>query len=244
MSFSILLLSICYALNLNCLLQTVYIVGPFFSKTMLPIISTFWLKCLFHLHLIVITYEVGFTSAILLFVFGMFYVLFDLLFLCYCLLFSQIFSNISFLFPCYFYHIFSYFLNGFPGITVNIFLKTFIYFMYFIFGCIGSLLLRVGFSQLQRVGATLRCGSRASHCSGFSCCVAWAIGAQTSVVAARGLSSYGSRALECRLSSCVHGLSCSAACGIFLDRARTCVPCIGRQIFNHCTTREALQLTP
>ena len=35
-----------------------------------------------------------------------------------------------------------------------------------------------------------------------------------------------------------HGLSCSTACGIFPDRARTHVPCIGRQILNHCATRE------
>ena len=43
---------------------------------------------------------------------------------------------------------------------------------------------------------------RASHCSGFSCCGAWALGARTSVVAARGLSSCGLRALQHRLSSC------------------------------------------
>ena len=35
-----------------------------------------------------------------------------------------------------------------------------------------------------------------------------------------------------------HGPSCSAACGIFPDQTR--VPCIGRQILNHCATREAL----
>ena len=37
----------------------------------------------------------------------------------------------------------------------------------------------------------------------------------------------------------VHGPSRSAACGIFPDRARTRVPCIGRQILNHCAPREA-----
>ena len=36
-----------------------------------------------------------------------------------------------------------------------------------------------------------------------------------------------------------HGRSCSAACGISQTRARTRVPCIGRQILNPCTTREA-----
>ena len=36
-----------------------------------------------------------------------------------------------------------------------------------------------------------------------------------------------------------HRLSCSVACGIFQTRARTRVPCIGRQILNHCATRKA-----
>ena len=36
-----------------------------------------------------------------------------------------------------------------------------------------------------------------------------------------------------------HGPSHSVACGIFQTRARTRVPCIGRQILNHCATREA-----
>ena len=45
--------------------------------------------------------------------------------------------------------------------------------------------------SLQQVGATLRCGAWASHCGGFSCCGAWALGAQASVVVAHGLSSCG-----------------------------------------------------
>ena len=79
----------------------------------------------------------------------------------------------------------------------------------FIFGCIESLLLHAGFLYLQRVGATLRCGARASHFGGF---LLWSMGSRhvdfsscgmwTSVVVARGLSSCGSRALERRLSSC------------------------------------------
>ena len=48
----------------------------------------------------------------------------------------------------------------------------------------------------------LCCGVWASHCSGFSCCRAWALGVQASVVVAHGLSRSGSRAPECRLSSC------------------------------------------
>ena len=42
----------------------------------------------------------------------------------------------------------------------------------------------------------------ASHCGGFSCCGAPALGMRASVVVACGLSSCGSRALERRLSSC------------------------------------------
>ena len=74
----------------------------------------------------------------------------------------------------------------------------------FIFGCVGSSLLHAGFLLLQRAGATLRCGAWASHCGGFSCCGALALGAQASVVVA-------------------HGLSCSVACGIFPDQGSN--PC-------------------
>ena len=55
---------------------------------------------------------------------------------------------------------------------------------------------------MQRAGATLRCGVRASHWSGFSSGGAWAPGTQASVVVACGLSSCGLQALERRLSSC------------------------------------------
>ena len=140
--------------------------------------------------------------------------------------------------------------------NANFFLNKFIYL--FIFGCTGSLLLCAGFLQLWRAGATLCCGARASHFSGFSCCGARALGVRASVVAARGLNSCGSRAQQLwlagsraqaqqlwrtGLSSCgmraqqlwltgsraqasvvvAHGLSCSVACGIFLDQGSN--PC-------------------
>ena len=41
----------------------------------------------------------------------------------------------------------------------------------------------------------------------------------------------------------VHGFSCPMACGIYLDpntKHQTPVPCIGRWILNHWTTRDAL----
>ena len=88
------------------------------------------------------------------------------------------------------------------------------------------------------MGATLHHGAWASHCSGFSCCGAQALGMQASVVAARGLSSCSMHALECPgFSSCgmgsvvvahglqstgsvavAYGLSCSAACEILPDQ--------------------------
>ena len=77
----------------------------------------------------------------------------------------------------------------------------------------------MGFLYLRRAGATLRCGARASHCSGFSSCGARALGARSSVVAARLLSSCGSRAPELRLSSC--GTQASLLCGMWdLPRPR------------------------
>ena len=63
----------------------------------------------------------------------------------------------------------------------------------------------------------LRCCARASHCGGFSCCGAQALGTWASVAVARRLWSSGSVVV-------VHGLSCSAACGIFLDQGSNQCP--------------------
>ena len=52
-----------------------------------------------------------------------------------------------------------------------------------------------GLSLVAVSGATLCCGAQASHCSGFSCCGAQALGVRASVVVARGLSSCGAWAL-------------------------------------------------
>ena len=45
----------------------------------------------------------------------------------------------------------------------------FLKFYLFIFGRVGSSLLRVGFLWLRQAGATLCCGAQASHCGSFSC---------------------------------------------------------------------------
>ena len=97
-------------------------------------------------------------------------------------------SNLAKVFKCvfFFWHAFYFFLI----------------YLLFIFGCVGSSLLRVGFLQLRQAGAALCCSARASHCGGFSCCRARALSARASVVVAHGLSSCVSWALECRLSSC------------------------------------------
>ena len=55
------------------------------------------------------------------------------------------------------------------------------------------------FSSCSEPGATLHCGAWASHLSGFSCCGAWALGSQTSGVAAQRF-------------------HCSLACEIFMDQ--------------------------
>ena len=104
--------------------------------------------------------------------------------------------------------------------TSIIYIYFLIYYLFIIFGCVGSSFLCEGFLQLRRVGATLHRGAQASHYRGLSCCGAQAPDAQaqqlwlTGPVAPRHV-------------------------GSSQTRARTCVPCIGRQILNHCATREA-----
>ena len=72
------------------------------------------------------------------------------------------------------------------------------------------------FLILLLVALGLRWVARASHCSGFSCCGAQALGSRASVVVARRLQNTGSVVVA-------HGLSCSPACGIFLDQGSN--PC-------------------
>ena len=74
---------------------------------------------------------------------------------------------------------------------------------------------------MRRAGATLHRGARASHYRGLSCCGAQAPDAQ---------------AQQLWLS----GPAAPRHVGCSQTRALTCVPCIGRQILNHCATREAL----
>ena len=90
----------------------------------------------------------------------------------------------------------------------------------FIFGCVGSPSLCEGPLQLRRAGATLHRGARASHHRGLSCCGAQAPDTQA-------------QQLWCT------GLVAPRHVGSSQTRARTRVPCTGRQTPNHCATREA-----
>ena len=56
-------------------------------------------------------------------------------------------------------------------------------FIYLVFGCAGCSLLR-GLSLVAASGATFLWGAWASHCRGFSCCNAQALGIWASVFAA------------------------------------------------------------
>ena len=83
-------------------------------------------------------------------------------------------------------------LNLFPQLEVffkNKFIYLFIYFWLcwvFVAAC--------GLSLVVASGGYSLCGVRASHCSGFFCCGARALGMWASVVVARGLGSCGTRA--------------------------------------------------
>ena len=81
------------------------------------------------------------------------------------------------------------------------FLNKCIYFSYLFLAAFGLRCWSWAFSSCGEQGL-LCCSAHAPHCSGFSCCRVWALGAQASVVVARGLSSCDSHALEHRLSSC------------------------------------------
>ena len=123
--------------------------------------------------------------------------------------------------------------------TVFNFLNFFFLMYLFIFGCVGSSLLRRGFLQLWRAGATLRRGARASHFSGFSCCGAQALGTRASVVVVRGLQWLWLEGFRAQAQWLWRtGLVALRHVGSSWTRDQTHVPCIGRQILNHCPTRE------
>ena len=111
----------------------------------------------------------------------------------------------------------TYIRNYIQVLCLFFFLILFIY----LFGCVGSSFLCEGFLQLRRAGTTPHRGARASHCRSLSCCGAQAPDAQAQQL-------------------WLTGLVAPWHVGSSQTGARTRVPCIGRQILNHCATKEAL----
>ena len=102
-------------------------------------------------------------------------------------------------------------------LPVVIFFKIYMYTYIVIFGCAGSLLLLGLFSRYEKRGLLSSCGVRASHCSGFSCCRAQALGHA-------GFHSCSPWAPEHRLNSC--GTRVKLLCSMW-----TRVSCIGGGFF-------------
>ena len=85
---------------------------------------------------------------------------------------------------------------------------------------LGLSFLCEGFLQLWQAGATLHRGARSFHCRSLSCCGAQAPDAQAQQL-------------------WLMGPVAPRHVGSSQTRSQTHVPCIGRQILNHCATREA-----
>ena len=112
----------------------------------------------------------------------------------------------------------------------------------YIFGCAGSSSPCWHFLYLwQEVASAspLCCGVWPSHCAGFRCCGARALGSRASVAVSHGLVSQlpGSRAQTQRLWSM--GLVAPRHVGSSRTRDRAHIPCIGRWILHPWATRKA-----
>ena len=104
-----------------------------------------------------------------------------------------------------------------------------IYLFLFIFGCIGSSLLRTDFLQQRRAGGTLRLAVH--RLLMWWLLLLWSTGSRHV-----GFSSCGMQAQQLWHT----GLVTPRHVGSSQTTGRTPIPCIGRQILNHCTTREVL----
>ena len=101
----------------------------------------------------------------------------------------------------------------------------------YLFGCGDLCYCAWAFSSRVEWGLLSSCGTRASHCDGFSCCEAWALGTQ-----AQQMQLTGSRAPTQSLW-CL-GLITRQRVASSWIRDQICVPCIGRWIPNHWATKE------
>ena len=96
----------------------------------------------------------------------------------------------------------------------------------FIFGCVVYSLLHAGFLQLCQVGVTLL------RCAGFS--LRWLLLLRSTGSRHTGFSSCGTQAQQLWRM----GLVALQHVASSWTRDRTRVPCMGRQILNHCATSE------
>ena len=78
-----------------------------------------------------------------------------------------------------------------------------LFFVLFWGGMLGLCFCMWAFSSCGGWGLLSSCGAQASHCGGFSCCKAWALGTGSSVVVARGLWSAGLVVVANRLNRLV-----------------------------------------
>ena len=117
--------------------------------------------------------------------------------------------------------------------NILIFLNKFIYFIYLFLAVLGLCCCARAFSLVAASE-----GYSSLRCAGFS--LRWLLLLRCMGSRCAGFSSCGSRAVEGWLSSCgARALVALWHVGYSWTRARTCVPCIGRWILNHCATREA-----
>ena len=87
------------------------------------------------------------------------------------------------------------------------------------------------FSGYSKWGLLSNGSARASHCAGFSCCRAWALGCL-------GFSKWGVWDQQLWCTSLVATWHVKSS----QTRDQTCVPCIGRWLLNHWTTTEVPRL--
>ena len=120
--------------------------------------------------------------------------------------------------------------KSFPPPILFFFLKLinlFIHLLLFLGAVLGLHCCMGAFSSCSERGLLFRCSAQASHCSGFSCCGSRALGTRASVVVAHGLQQLW-----------LTDLVAPQHVGSSRTGDQTHVPFIGRQILNHCTTRE------
>ena len=106
-------------------------------------------------------------------------------------------------------HLTSLCLSFFPWSFWGFFFLIYSFTCLFILAALGLGCCTRAFPGCGEWGLLSSCRARAPHCSGFSCCRARALGTWALVVVA-------------------HGLSCSAACSIFLERGLNWYLCVAR----------------